>query len=103
MSDGWLGERQPKPVKARKRWSRPSDDVLKINVDGAFINETGAAALGVIIRDKNGMPLVMACRTLIHCSDAEDVEALACLEGIRIGAIWPDRDFSLETDSALVF
>lgn len=44
--------------------------MLKINVDGMFIKETGAAALGVVIRDKDGMPLLMACHTLANCRDA---------------------------------
>jgi hypothetical protein len=49
--------RQPK---APKRWSPPSGDSLKINVDGAFINESGAAAVGVVVRDNKGKPLLMA-------------------------------------------
>ncbi|KAF8657506.1 hypothetical protein HU200_060068 [Digitaria exilis] len=37
---------------------------------------------------------------LVLDSDAECVEAMACLEGIRIGVKWPDRDFILESDNA---
>nr|CAB3499394.1 unnamed protein product [Digitaria exilis] len=54
------------------------------------------AALVVVIRDTGGLPLLMACRTLAHCHDATESEALACLEGIRMGAVWPDREFVVE-------
>ncbi|KAF8672268.1 hypothetical protein HU200_049465 [Digitaria exilis] len=83
-----------------RRWCRPVNTTPKINVDGAFVAETGAAALVVVIRDTGGLPLLMACRTLAHCHDATESEALACLEGIRMGAVWPDREFVLETDCA---
>ncbi|KAF8775985.1 hypothetical protein HU200_004006 [Digitaria exilis] len=80
----------------------PMGDVLKINVDGDFIVETGAAAVGVVIRNKDGTPLLMACRKVVHCRDAEEIEALACLEGSRMGASWADCSFILESDNASV-
>ncbi|KAF8653465.1 hypothetical protein HU200_062210 [Digitaria exilis] len=88
--------------KVIKRWAPPMGDVLKINVDGAFIVETGAAAVGVVIRNKDGTPLLMACRKVVHCRDAEEIEALACLEGSRMGARWADCSFILESDNASV-
>ncbi|KAF8649424.1 hypothetical protein HU200_064324 [Digitaria exilis] len=89
-----------KMTKARKKWSPPVGEGLKINVDGAYIGETGAAVLGVIIRDSTGKPVLMAARLLSHCGDAETTEALACLEGLRMGARWADRDIVLEADNA---
>ncbi|KAF8667264.1 hypothetical protein HU200_052933 [Digitaria exilis] len=55
--------------------------------------ESGEAAIGVMIRDDEGQPLLMACRKLYHCRDAEEAEAPACLEGVRMGARWQDKDF----------
>lgn len=89
-------------AKTSKKWSAPIGEILKINVDDAFILETGEAAVGVVIRDKEGQPMLMACRKLSHCRDAEEAEALACLEGIRMGTRWPERDFIMEADNALV-
>lgn len=93
------GAAKPRP---RKRWIPPPTDVLKINVDGAFSPETGSAALGVIIRDWLGLPVLMAGRILLHCRDVEEAEAMACLEGIRMGARWPEKDVILESDCATV-
>uniref|UniRef100_K3Z040 RNase H type-1 domain-containing protein n=1 Tax=Setaria italica TaxID=4555 RepID=K3Z040_SETIT len=63
------------------RWVPPPGETLQINVDGAFIKETGGAAVGCLLR---------------HCRDAEEVEAQACLEGIRMAGRWPDREAILE-------
>lgn len=52
----------------------------------------------MVIRDGAGQPRLMSCRSILHCTDADQAEALACLEGIRIGAKWSDRDFVLESD-----
>jgi ribonuclease HI len=77
-------------------------DSFKINVDGAFAQESGKAAVGVVIRDASGHPLFSAGRRVLHCRDAEEAEAWACLEGIRLARRWPDKHFTLETDCASV-
>nr|CAB3446285.1 unnamed protein product [Digitaria exilis] len=59
---------------------------LKVNVDGAFCLETGDAGIGVVVRDDAGQPLLMASRRIFHCRDAEEAEALACLEGVRMSS-----------------
>lgn len=71
------GCRPAEAAKPAKSWSPPTGMALKINVDGAFIAELGATALGVVIRDKEGQPLLMACRRVFHCRDAEEAEDLA--------------------------
>uniref|UniRef100_A0A0E0JQ38 RNase H type-1 domain-containing protein n=1 Tax=Oryza punctata TaxID=4537 RepID=A0A0E0JQ38_ORYPU len=47
------------------------DGYAKVNVNAAFIEDTGEASAGIIVRD---------CRGL--------VEALACLEGLRVAMEW---------------
>lgn len=89
----------PGMAKARRRWSPPVGEGMKINVDGAYIVETGAATLGVIIRDSSGKPVLMDARQLSHCGDAKAAGALACLEGLKMGARWADRDMILEADN----
>jgi hypothetical protein len=90
-------------TRSDKRWVPPTGDVLKINVDGAFIQASGEAAASVIIRDGNGHHMLSAWKYLKHCRDAEEAEALACLEGIRAAQRWGDRQFVLETDCAAVY
>jgi hypothetical protein len=41
-------------------WTPPARDAIKINVDGAFIQRTGAGAVGVIAQSHEGQPHIMA-------------------------------------------
>lgn len=69
-----------------QHWLPPGDGMVKVNVDGAFHPTTGKAGLGVIIRDHTGQPLLTAWRAIFHCRDAEEAEAQACLDGIRLAS-----------------
>nr|TKW24194.1 hypothetical protein SEVIR_3G036500v2 [Setaria viridis] len=60
------------------RWVPPSGETLKINIDGAFIKEMGGAAVGVIIRNNSGKPVLASWRFLRYCRDVEEAEARAC-------------------------
>uniref|UniRef100_K3XQD1 RNase H type-1 domain-containing protein n=1 Tax=Setaria italica TaxID=4555 RepID=K3XQD1_SETIT len=89
-------------VNAPKKGSPPSEGRLKINVDGAFIKETEAAEVGIIIRDHIGKASLTAWRWVRHGRDAYEAEALACLEGIRLAAKWSRHDMVLEVDCSRV-
>jgi ribonuclease HI len=90
--------------KEDRRWTPPEDQALKVNVDGAFIRETGKAAIGLIMCDSLGNSLLTAWRSLHWCHDVEEAEAMACLEleGLRAAARWPDRVIILESDCSTV-
>jgi ribonuclease HI len=85
-----------------RTWTPPEFGSLKINVDGAFQQATGEAAIGVIIRDHDGDPKLLAWRVLFNCQDVEEAEAIACLEGIRLSSRWPQMEIVVETDCASV-
>ena len=59
------------------------EDVLYINVYGAYIEHTGAAVVICIIPDKRWATKInwMMC-SVPHCRDVEEAEAAACLEGM---------------------
>lgn len=42
--------------------------------------------MGIIFRDNVGEVLLAASRVLQACNDAEKVEAMACLGGLRLAA-----------------
>ncbi|GJN40248.1 hypothetical protein PR202_gb29435 [Eleusine coracana subsp. coracana] len=84
-----------------KRWVPPRNQMLKINVDGAFNEQTWEAAVGVIIRDTHGAPYLAAWRILYHCRDAEEAEIRACLEGIKLASRWFEGNFVLESDCSM--
>ncbi|RCV15156.1 hypothetical protein SETIT_3G035300v2 [Setaria italica] len=77
----WIGSYAHPVLKkpaADGRWVPPSGKTLKINIDGAFIKETGGAAVGVIIRNNSGKPVLASWHFLRYCRDAEEAEAEAC-------------------------
>ncbi|TVU23717.1 hypothetical protein EJB05_26096, partial [Eragrostis curvula] len=76
--------------------------ILKVNVDGAFHGQTGRAAIGVCIGDDDGMALLTAWRLLFHCRDAEEEEALACLDGVRLATRWHEAAYVMEADCLTV-
>jgi ribonuclease HI len=80
-------------------WNPPAWATIKINVDGAFNPVTGQAAIGAVARDYEGNSKIMLCRPVVHCRDAEEVEALACLEGLHLAQHWPnDMQIEIESD-----
>jgi hypothetical protein len=56
--------------------------IIKVNVDGAFNPTAGMATVDVVACYNEGNPKLLAWRMLSRCRDAEETEALACLEGI---------------------
>lgn len=65
-----------------KRWIPPREGwVKKVNVDGAFVQQTSAAAVGAIDWDSQGKVIFTAWRALFHCANAVEAEARACVEG----------------------
>ena len=92
----------PQPAGERRssvagKWSAPSEGWIKINVDGAF-KSNGDASLGVVIRDDAGTVLLSAWRVVANASCAEEVEIMACREGIALAAQWTPRRAILESD-----
>jgi hypothetical protein len=49
-----------RPDRSSQEWDPRARNVIKINVDGALNPSTGAAAIGVIARDHEGNPHIMA-------------------------------------------
>ncbi|XP_039013081.1 uncharacterized protein LOC120142489 [Hibiscus syriacus] len=66
-------------------WNHPSVGRVKINVDGAFINRSSEATLGLIARDHHGMVFGDAPQM------TESVEALTIVQAVRF-AIENDWD-----------
>jgi len=79
------------------RWQAPDPGSIKINVDGAF-KGNGEASIGVVIRDSKCVVLLSAWRVIFHAASAEEVELLACREGISLAVEWTPGPAILETD-----
>ena len=62
----------------------PGAGWLKINVDGAFSENTGVGGIGIIIRDHTGSVKLTAWQVIAGATDAEEVEALQSWD--RVGS-----------------
>jgi hypothetical protein len=69
------------PLRTLLCWEPPEHGWVKVNVDGAFDQLTGHAGIGIIIRDSSGKPELCAWKASSDGLSAEEMEALACLEG----------------------
>lgn len=88
------------PTVRPQLWECPPAGWVKVNVDGSFIDQTGDAGVGVVIRDHKGEVLLTAWRVLFRCASANDAEGLACAEGLRLVFQWHPGPTILESDSA---
>ena len=85
-SDEFLAMGSQHPVSAAnrmKRWTRPPEDVLKINCDGAYRSVTSTGGWGFVIRDCDGQVIKAWAGKCSHLLDALHAELLACLAGVR--------------------
>ncbi|XP_056161322.1 uncharacterized protein LOC130135726 [Syzygium oleosum] len=60
-------------------WKPPPPDVLKINVDGSFVQETGEGAIACVCRDSHGFLIDIFAPT-VRVNSAIQVEATAIVE-----------------------
>ncbi|GJN29772.1 hypothetical protein PR202_gb18091 [Eleusine coracana subsp. coracana] len=79
-------------------WKPPSEGWAKVNVDGAFSPNNGQDGVGVIIRDARGAVILTAWKVIFQAASAEEVEALACIEGLNMAAEWVRDRVALESD-----
>ena len=86
-------------LSAHEVWTRPANGVIKLNVDGAYTAQTGAAGTGMILRRGDGSIIFSACRALRFCSSALDAELSACMEGVRMALDLSQENIIVETDS----
>jgi hypothetical protein len=84
----------------RNIWKPPTEGNLKINVDAAFSEDTGDAAIGVIARDHLGHISLAASIVIDKCSDAEEAEACAIREGLNLAVEYNLKPNAIESDCA---
>ncbi|KAK8547806.1 hypothetical protein V6N13_027419 [Hibiscus sabdariffa] len=94
-----LNEPESRP---QERWMKPSQDCVKINVDGAFNPTTRRAAIGVIARNAHGMMIDGSAYQLRGLHTAESAEACAFKEGVRMAIENDWTHVVSEGDSATV-
>jgi ribonuclease HI len=81
----------------RAGWVAPGRGTVKINVDGAF-SDASQGSYGVVIHDEQWQVLLSAWGIIDNASSAEQVELVACNEGVKLAARWVPRPAILESD-----
>ncbi|KAM0918375.1 hypothetical protein ACQ4PT_008932 [Festuca glaucescens] len=79
--------RSIKKMDVKLKWQPPKEDTTKLNVDGAFTPD-GKAGAEMILRNHKGEVIAAACRQLMGCDDALEVELAAIEEGIGLAIQW---------------
>jgi ribonuclease HI len=78
-------------------WEPPPHGWIKVNVDGAFDQGSGVGGVGVIIRNAKAEVLMTTWKYTEKGTSAEEVEALACREGLLLATKF-NQGVILETD-----
>ncbi|XBI75526.1 hypothetical protein VPH35_068890 [Triticum aestivum] len=65
-------------------WSRPLTDQAALSVDGAFMQEDGSAAAGMILRRHDGSVIFAAYRCIFNCNDVLEAELHAIMQGMAL-------------------
>ena len=89
----------PKP---EVKWEPPPAGHVKLNFDGSFVSENGAAGAGMILRDHEGQVIFAACRWWFDCEGPLAAELAACEEGLRLALHWSQALFQVGTDCAKI-
>ena len=98
VSDSLVAGKQGSKHKEPSKWQKPDVGWVKINVDGAYDASTGEGGVGVVIRDDKMAIQLTAWKYINRAGDAEEVEALACAEGLKLALDWCPTRVVLATD-----
>ncbi|KAK8621803.1 hypothetical protein V6N13_081236 [Hibiscus sabdariffa] len=71
-------------IKQAPRWRKPTSDTINLNIDVAFDMHMGRAAIGIVVRDRNGFVLAGRASMLEGSHTAETAEAYAFQEGVKL-------------------
>ncbi|GMI90025.1 hypothetical protein like AT3G09510 [Hibiscus trionum] len=86
-----------------ERWKCPPEGVYKINVDGAFFADSGKASIGVFARDHFGLMIDGQANALQGTFNAELVEVMALVEGLKMASLngWTNVQFECDSIGVL--
>lgn len=82
-----------KKVHKLLRWKPSYAGKIKINVDEAYNEASSVAGISVIARDETCKVVLSSWQVLNNGVDAEEIGALACLEGLSLATEWIRRQW----------
>ncbi|XP_062020639.1 uncharacterized protein LOC133737027 [Rosa rugosa] len=108
LTMGWYEEFKKvnvQPTEIRRQlvtWTRPQENWVKVNCDGAFQPATRKGGAGVVIRDANGDFQVGAARPLPLVTSPFHAELMVLKEGINLAVALQHEQVLFESDSSLL-
>jgi ribonuclease HI len=84
--------------RVQAKWRVPMGDKLKINVDGAYHEDTSSGGWGFVVRDSHGNVRGSGAGYLAQLTSAAHAEAEACSAAIQAAAEWGMMNIELESD-----
>ncbi|KAI4968921.1 hypothetical protein ZWY2020_046251 [Hordeum vulgare] len=104
-TDEWLRFFKPSTkssTTSTPRWTCPPAEIIKINTDGAFLEETRDGGWGALARDSNGSIIFAADGRITHAYDALHAETIAIQHAIGLANQLGMGRIILETDSQIL-
>jgi ribonuclease HI len=95
-----MQEKEEEDLVFTQNWSPPPAGWVKLNTDVGYRHSPGEASTGVVVRDDRGNVLLSAWKSLQHVASAEEAEAEACLQGLKLVAEWIRQPACVEADCA---
>ncbi|XBI67421.1 hypothetical protein VPH35_046779 [Triticum aestivum] len=81
-------------------WPRPPAEFAALSVDGAFMQEDGSAAAGMILLRQDGSVIFAAYRCIFNCNDALEAELHAIMQGMALVVQHCSMPIVVQSDSA---
>jgi hypothetical protein len=96
----WFQEARTGNDGQQAKWRPPPAGWAKVNTDVGYCQDTCMASIGAVVRDVHGNVLIVMAswRTSANVASAEEAEALACLDGIRLAVEEVHLPTEFETD-----
>jgi hypothetical protein len=86
---------------SQDQWQKQREGRIKLDMDASFIPESGETTVGIIGRDHLGRTIIAASLGIEACRDAEEAEACAIREGLKLGLDHNLLPASIESDCAI--
>jgi hypothetical protein len=80
------------------KWAKPDNGSIKINVDAGFCPKLKESTAGVVVRDHLGSAILAASMVGNNCFGAEEAEAKAICEGLKLAVEHNLSPKTLESD-----